>query len=139
MLSGEQRDATEAFDLSIDRGVIDYSVVSYRAVPQLLPLLGDTDDRQELLKTILIRANDRELFEQLNHRSSAGNHWRQRLTPREREVYSLMVDGLSNRRIAQQLVITESTAKLHVRHILEKLCARSRAEAVAKWRDVLGD
>ncbi len=49
-----------------------------------------------------------------------------------------MVDGLSNRAIAQRLFITESTAKLHVRHILSKLSARSRAEAVAKWRDVLG-
>jgi DNA-binding NarL/FixJ family response regulator len=50
-----------------------------------------------------------------------------------------MIDGLSNRAIAARLFISQPTAKLHVRHILEKLSARSRAEAVAKWRDVLND
>ncbi len=53
------------------------------------------------------------------------------LTPREREVLALMVEGLSNPGIADRLVITRSTAKAHVSSILSKLGASNRAEAIA--------
>ena len=48
------------------------------------------------------------------------------LTKREREVCNLIGQGLTNREIARLLFISESTAKVHVRHILEKTGARSR-------------
>jgi LuxR family transcriptional regulator, maltose regulon positive regulatory protein len=51
------------------------------------------------------------------------------LSPREREVLALIAEGLTNREIARKLFISESTAKVHVHHILEKLGARSRTEA----------
>ncbi|MFC2030499.1 response regulator [Chloroflexota bacterium] len=53
------------------------------------------------------------------------------LTPREREVLSLMVEGLSNPQIADRLVVSRSTAKAHVSNILSKLGVSNRAEAVA--------
>lgn len=53
------------------------------------------------------------------------------LTAREREVLALLVDGLSNARIAQRLGISEATAKFHVSNVLAKLQASNRAEAVA--------
>ena len=52
-------------------------------------------------------------------------------TGREIEVLQLISDGLVNREIGQRLFLSEETVKSHVRHLLAKLQARSRAHAVA--------
>ncbi|MGZ4356697.1 MAG: response regulator transcription factor [Gaiellaceae bacterium] len=52
-------------------------------------------------------------------------------TGREIEVLQLISDGLVNREIGQRLYLSEETVKSHVRHLLAKLQARSRAHAVA--------
>jgi DNA-binding NarL/FixJ family response regulator len=52
------------------------------------------------------------------------------LTPREQEVLQLMAQGLQNKEIAAQLVISERTVKFHVSAILGKLGAGNRTEAV---------
>jgi DNA-binding NarL/FixJ family response regulator len=52
------------------------------------------------------------------------------LTPREREVLALLVEGLGNKAIAARLGISDHTAKFHVNAILGKLGAGSRAEAI---------
>jgi NarL family two-component system response regulator LiaR len=52
------------------------------------------------------------------------------LTEREREVLTLMVQGLSNARIAEQLGLSRSTANFHVSNVLGKLRVTSRAAAV---------
>jgi predicted ATPase/DNA-binding NarL/FixJ family response regulator len=54
------------------------------------------------------------------------------LTPREREVAALLLRGMSNRQIAEDLVITERTAETHVCRILSKLGLDSRAQ-IAAW------
>jgi LuxR family maltose regulon positive regulatory protein len=58
------------------------------------------------------------------------------LSERELEVLHLLAQGVSNQEIAQQLVITVGTVKSHVNHILEKLDARNRTEAVARARNL---
>ena len=55
----------------------------------------------------------------------------QDLTAREREVLALMRQGLSNRAIAERLIVSPSTADFHVSNILGKLGVASRTEAVA--------
>lgn len=52
-------------------------------------------------------------------------------TPREVQVLQLVSEGLVNREIGQTLFLSEETVKSHVRHLLAKLQARSRAHAVA--------
>lgn len=56
----------------------------------------------------------------------------QALTPRERDILKLIAHGLPNKLIARKLDITESTVKVHVKHLLKKMNLKSRVEA-AVW------
>jgi DNA-binding NarL/FixJ family response regulator len=56
------------------------------------------------------------------------------LTSRQQEVAALAAAGLSNKRIARQLGITEGTVKLHMHGIFDRLGVRSRAILAATWR-----
>jgi DNA-binding NarL/FixJ family response regulator len=52
------------------------------------------------------------------------------LTTREREIFQLIANGLSNAEIGQELFISETTVKTHVTHILHKLNLHDRVQAV---------
>ena len=67
------------------------------------------------------------LIQRATHAPAPGHD----LSPREREVLALMVQGLSNPEIADRLVVGRSTIKFHVSSILGKLGVQSRTEAVA--------
>ena len=61
------------------------------------------------------------------------------LSRREREVYELVCEGLSNGEIARRLFISEGTVKVHVHHVFDKLGIRSRTAlamnaARDRWR-----
>ncbi|MFQ6329799.1 response regulator [Nocardia sp. NBC_01009] len=57
------------------------------------------------------------------------------LSPREIEVLRLVADGRSNREIAKELFLSETTVKSHLVHIYAKLGVRSRTSAVARARE----
>ncbi|GAB7527417.1 response regulator transcription factor [Paraburkholderia sp. 2C] len=62
-------------------------------------------------------------------------HLRERyesLTPREREVLSYVVAGLMNKQIAKELGISEVTVKIHRKHAMDKMAARSAVDLVRK-------
>ena len=58
------------------------------------------------------------------------------LTSREREILTMLAAGRSNRAIADELVVTLDTVKKHVGHVLGKLGAANRTEAVARAREL---
>jgi LuxR family transcriptional regulator, maltose regulon positive regulatory protein len=58
------------------------------------------------------------------------------LTEREREVLALLAKGRSNREVAEELVISPETVKVHVGRILHKLGAHSRAQALLRAREL---
>jgi LuxR family maltose regulon positive regulatory protein len=60
----------------------------------------------------------------------------EQLTARELEILALLAAGTPNQRIAEQLVVSLDTVKKHVTHILGKLGAANRTEAVARARQL---
>jgi DNA-binding NarL/FixJ family response regulator len=52
------------------------------------------------------------------------------LTEREREVFRLLADGMSNAEIGRELYISDTTVKTHITHVLQKLGLRDRVQAV---------
>jgi DNA-binding NarL/FixJ family response regulator len=56
------------------------------------------------------------------------------LSPREAEVLPLVAEGLTNKDIAERLVVSESTARFHVGSLLNKLRADNRTQVVAHAR-----
>lgn len=72
------------------------------------------------------------LAQSLREDRSEGERDIDQLTPRERDILKLIAQGLSNKMISRKLDITESTVKVHVKHLLKKMKLKSRVE-VAVW------
>ena len=109
-------------------GSADAVVIGYRAYPGLAQALIDGGLEQEIVR-LLARSRDYDIARAMGIRIPREVRPRQRLSPREQEVYDLIVQGRANHEIARALFISQSTTKVHVRHIFEKLGVHSRAEA----------
>ena len=100
-------------------------------------LLKDADDGEMLLSAIQsVQLDHLPIHPQVTRhllRTTAASPYIngiKHLTEREKEVLQLMATGLSNKDMAQALNLTKGTVKIHVSHILSKLQASSRTEAV---------
>ncbi len=82
----------------------------FRGEPSLHPLIA-----KKVLEELHTPSEDQEIYESL--------------TRRELEVLSLVAQGLENREIAKQLVVSEATVRTHVSNILGKLHLASRTQA----------
>jgi predicted ATPase/DNA-binding CsgD family transcriptional regulator len=80
---------------------------------------------------IALAFDDRDL-RAASRSERSGGHLSTILTPREREIATLIARGHSNRQIAAELVITEGTVANHVVHVLNKLGCDSRTQ-IAVW------
>jgi DNA-binding NarL/FixJ family response regulator len=107
-------------------GAVDFIVTAYRASPELLAALLRDPVTAESTGYVVARANDHALAESMGLDVLAAVDPTSALSPREKEVYDLLCDGLSNAEIARRLFISHATVKVHVRHIYDKLGIRSR-------------
>ena len=77
----------------------------------------------------------RKLLERLGHPREQRHRFQLKLeglTPRELDILAELARGNTDREIAAKFVLSEGTVKTHIRHILKKLGARNRTQAVAK-------
>jgi ATP/maltotriose-dependent transcriptional regulator MalT len=115
----------------------DAFVAAYRGHPPLLRDCAALPRYRNLIEHILKVAQDTDFARRLGipilDRENNFQSHTYNLSPREQEVLRLISTGLSNVAIANQLYISESTVKVHVRHILEKIGARTRTEAAMKF------
>ena len=110
---------------AFDTGAVDLLVVAYRACPEILSVLLRAA-RSDRVRDLVSRVGDADLAAIVGRPLAVGDDRRSLLSPREREVYELLCDGLTNRQIAKLLFIEESTVKVHAHHIYDKLGVRSR-------------
>lgn len=114
------------------------------STPLILFVSGDRTDSLDRVAGLLLGGDDyllkpfaaeellartRVLLRRLAERP--GNGHARSLTTRERQVLSLLADGLDQRQIAERLVISRKTVGSHIERILVKLEVHSRAQAVA--------
>jgi LuxR family transcriptional regulator, maltose regulon positive regulatory protein len=131
----------DAYSVTVSAGGLDTFVFANRLHPSILTILAKDERHHKPLSAVLVRSNDYQRATAAGIAVPREGADDPSLTRREREVYSLLAEGRSNREIAKALFISEATAKVHVRNILRKLGARSRVEVAiqAAKRRPLGE
>jgi DNA-binding CsgD family transcriptional regulator len=128
--TGDVTPISRSFEEAVRNGHLDSVVLAYRSYRPILEILASNGGYRPRLKRLIHAARDYGLARPFQLGVSAPPaKAKDPLTPREREVLGLVQRGLSNAEIGQALWIEESTAKVHVGHILRKLGVRTRTEA----------
>jgi DNA-binding NarL/FixJ family response regulator len=125
--SADSIEKVEDFSSSaLSSGALDLLVTAYRSSSELLTVLLRSERCSRDIFMLLQRSGDEDLAVALGLPPPSRDDPLVQLTARQREVYGLLRQGLSNREIANLLYITEATAKLHVQRIFDKTGVRSR-------------
>jgi ATP/maltotriose-dependent transcriptional regulator MalT len=118
--------------LAASLGTWDPVVAAARSSQALADILASIEEFRPQLADVYSASNDLALARRAGLRTRSSRAPDAILSPRELEVLGLLARGFRNRDIARALVISESTTKVHVRHILEKLGVRTRTEAASR-------
>jgi ATP/maltotriose-dependent transcriptional regulator MalT len=121
-------DFTTLLEDTVSVSFEDAFVLAYRSCPSVLDLLRGDNPLVPKVAAILKRANDHGIASS-RFPAVAPFDRQSLLTPREHEVLGLLATGLSNAEIAERLFISQSTAKVHVQHVLKKLGVKTRLQA----------
>ena len=132
--NGDNVGTRKLIDAARARQTWEPVVCCLRASPRLCASLASQDDLRPQLEWLFARSNDLALARRAGFRTRTDQVPAEILSPRELEVLGLIAQGYRNREIAAAFVISQSTVKVHVRHILEKLGVRTRTEAAAQFR-----
>jgi ATP/maltotriose-dependent transcriptional regulator MalT len=111
--------------VAFEIGALDLLVVAYRACPELLTILLRTS-KDRRMHSLLARVGDADLAAAAGDPVLDAADRTSLLSPRERDVYELLLTGLTSQQIAKILFIEPSTVKVHTHHIYDKLGVRSR-------------
>jgi DNA-binding CsgD family transcriptional regulator len=111
----------------------DAFVLAYRARPELLQLAADRPGLRKMMTEIVGRARDQTLGSAAGLSVDVIDPIHAVLSKRELEVLGLLHEGMNNTQIAERLVISTSTAKVHVHNIKKKLGVRTRLEATLRF------
>jgi LuxR family transcriptional regulator, maltose regulon positive regulatory protein len=131
--SGAHQEVRAAIDVCMQLDTWDPFVCGVRVEPKILNVATEDTSMRSQFERVLSNSCDSALGRRagLVVRMSPAKG-ATLLSPREREVFELLKKGLTNREIARALFISEATAKVHVRHLMEKLKARTRTEAASR-------
>ncbi len=124
-----REDAADAVQSMVAQGYLDAVVTACRACPALAVAASGDPALNRSLTKLFVASRDIALGRRAGLEMPRELRRSEGLSPREREVHELLAQGRTNRQIAKTLFISESTTKVHVRHIFEKLGVHSRAEA----------
>ena len=123
----------ELMALATNLGTWDPVIAAARSSPALADALATLEEFRPKLAEVYAASNDLALARRSGLRTRSSRAPGDILSPRELEVLGLLARGFRNRDIAKALIISESTTKVHVRHILEKLGVRTRTEAAGRF------
>ncbi len=132
-LQNEAAASLDLCQLAAEFNIWDPVVCAVRSWPGLANALSSDPQSRGHIETLYARSGDLALARRAGFRTRATRPPAELLSPREFEVLGLITRGLRNREIAKALYISESTTKVHVRHVLEKLGVRTRAEAASRY------
>ena len=129
-VSDSERDMIEA----LARGAAGYLTKDLNPEALLRALRGTQKGELAMSRRYAARVM-RHFVEAARKGRTGGASGLEGLSPRENDVLRMLADGLTDREIAQALVISPRTVETHVSNILHKLNVRKRAEAAQRYRE----
>jgi LuxR family maltose regulon positive regulatory protein len=134
-LAGRDAEVSDAYEQIVESEVMYVLPIAWRACFRVASSLLSDSRRHDVVLPLLLNANDTAIARRAGASLPRIAGQPLGLSDREQEVCELLAQGRTNQEIAAMLFISVSTTKVHVKHILEKLGARSRVEAGRIWED----